>query len=68
MSKKWGRGPTNCECRTGLWECVSTEQSVIDFWRLNHMIAIENQTADFKKKLIQAESGYKTEDEYGKLS
>ena len=32
------------------------------------MIAIENQTADFKKKLIQAESGYKTEDEYGKLS
>ena len=38
MSKKWGRGPENCECRSGLWQCVSTEQSVIEFWRLNHDI------------------------------
>ena len=21
MSKKWGRGPTDCEWRVGLWEC-----------------------------------------------
>ena len=26
-----GKDPTNCECRTGLWEYVSTEQSIIDF-------------------------------------
>ena len=25
---------------TGLWECVSTEQSVIDFWRPYHIIMI----------------------------
>ena len=36
MSTKWRRGPTNCEYGTGLWEYVSTEQSVIDFWRPYH--------------------------------
>ena len=40
MSKKWCEAPRDCECGAGLWECVSTEQSVIDFWRLNHIIDI----------------------------
>ena len=38
MSKKWCEAPRDCECGEGLWECVSTEQSVIDFWQVNHAI------------------------------
>ncbi len=63
MSKKWGRGPADCEWWDRLWEREARNNLVSYFWRPNHMIKRRKtacqkpdgngSTAMSKRKLFQ---------------